>query len=312
VLSHVRDSTIVRASERYHGAMASPSAALTRPPRWRRFASAGAIFSAVVVALLWFGWNFPTYRFISPEHGLGYALGIVGGSMMLLLLLYPLRKRIRWLRFLGSTSLWFRTHMVLGVLGPLLVLYHANFSFGATNSNVAMVCMLVVSASGLFGRYFYAQIHHGLYGGRASLQELRAASQRLHGQNSATQLVPGLMDRLASAEEKLIAIGGWPGLNLLSPLLLAVSGRFARWRLHRFARTQIAAAVSGSPTLVPHQRRLLEVAFAYIDRRLHAARRVGTFETYERLFSLWHILHLPLFFMLLIAGIVHVIAVHVY
>jgi hypothetical protein len=39
---------------------------------------------------------------------------------------------------------------------------------------------------------------------------------------------------------------------------------------------------------------------------------VAAFEAYERLFSLWHVLHLPLFFMLLIAGIVHVIAVNVY
>jgi hypothetical protein len=28
--------------------------------------------------------------------------------------------------------------------------------------------------------------------------------------------------------------------------------------------------------------------------------------------SLWHVLHLPLFFMLLVAGIVHVISVNVY
>ena len=40
--------------------------------------------------------------------------------------------------------------------------------------------------------------------------------------------------------------------------------------------------------------------------------QVMEFESYERLFSLWHVLHLPLFFMLLIAGIVHVVAVHVY
>jgi hypothetical protein len=39
---------------------------------------------------------------------------------------------------------------------------------------------------------------------------------------------------------------------------------------------------------------------------------VAEYRVYERLFSLWHVLHLPLFFMLLAAGIVHVIAVHVY
>jgi hypothetical protein len=59
-------------------------------------------------------------------------------------------------------------------------------------------------------------------------------------------------------------------------------------------------------------KRLRRVANAYIDRRLAATQRVAAFQGYERLFSLWHALHIPLIFMLLIAAIVHVIAVNVY
>ena len=95
--------------------------------------------------------------------------GIIGGSLMLLLLLYSLRKRWSWLRFLGPTPSWFRAHMVLGILGPLCILYHSNFSTGATNSNVALFCMLTVAGSGLVGRYIYAHIHHGLYGRKLQL-----------------------------------------------------------------------------------------------------------------------------------------------
>jgi len=39
---------------------------------------------------------------------------------------------------------------------------------------------------------------------------------------------------------------------------------------------------------------------------------VAEFEGYERLFSLWHALHIPLIFMLIIAAVIHVIAVNVY
>jgi hypothetical protein len=39
---------------------------------------------------------------------------------------------------------------------------------------------------------------------------------------------------------------------------------------------------------------------------------VAEFESYERLFSVWHALHLPLIFMLLLAASVHIVAVHVY
>ena len=149
--------------------MSSTAESLTAPRVRRKPLPAAFWFALFVVALLYFGMYFPTARYISPQHGLGYALGITGGSMMLLLLLYPLRKRVRWLNFMGKMTLWFRAHMVMGVLGPVLVLFHANFRSGATNSNVALACMLVVSGSGLFGRYFYTKIHHGLYGTRATL-----------------------------------------------------------------------------------------------------------------------------------------------
>ena len=58
--------------------------------------------------------------------------------------------------------------------------------------------------------------------------------------------------------------------------------------------------------------RLHDTAARYIDDRLGATRRVVEFDAFERLFSLWHALHLPLFLMLLVAGFVHVAAVHLY
>jgi hypothetical protein len=45
---------------------------------------------------------------------------------------------------------------------------------------------------------------------------------------------------------------------------------------------------------------------------LATARKVVELNFYERLFSLWHVLHIPLFAMLVITGIGHVVAVHMY
>ena len=53
-------------------------------------------------------------------------------------------------------------------------------------------------------------------------------------------------------------------------------------------------------------------ASSKFDRRLAASRRVAGFEGYERLFSLWHALHIPLIFMMIIAAVIHIVAVHVY
>jgi hypothetical protein len=102
------------------------------------------------------GWYKSEDGDITPETGTGYWLGIAGASALLLLLVYPLRKRIRSLRSLGSVSAWFRLHMILGIIGPTLILFHSNFKLGSLNSNVALFSMLTVAASGLIGRYLYA------------------------------------------------------------------------------------------------------------------------------------------------------------
>jgi hypothetical protein len=130
-----------------------------------------------VTGLLVFGWINRSNKSINPENGWGYALGIIGGSMMLLLLFYPFRKRIKFLRNTGSVGFWFRFHMLLGLLGPIAVLYHARFSWGALNSAVALNAMLIVAGSGLIGRFFYARVHRG-YSGRKL--EVRALLNEMH------------------------------------------------------------------------------------------------------------------------------------
>ena len=76
---------------------------------------------------------------VDPLKGVGYWLGIVGASLMAVLLLYPLRKKLRFMGYFGATRHWFRLHMVFGVLGPVLILFHSNFALGSLNSNVALI-----------------------------------------------------------------------------------------------------------------------------------------------------------------------------
>ena len=43
-----------------------------------------------------------------------------------------------------------------------------------------------------------------------------------------------------------------------------------------------------------------------------AVRKAAMFAFYERLFALWHVLHLPLFFLLIFTATLHVVAVHTF
>jgi len=126
---------------------------------------------AVLVGIAWVIGRVGTY---DPGSWVGYGMGLVGGIAMLIVLLYPLRKRVRFLRAWGATKYWFAVHMVCGIGGPLLVLAHSKFEVGSVNAAVALTCMLLVAASGIVGRFIYVRIHHGLYGTRATLQELQS------------------------------------------------------------------------------------------------------------------------------------------
>lgn len=266
----------------------------------------GLLLATLVIAV---GWMVPLRDYITPRTGLGYALGIVGGSLMLALLIYPARKRIPAIAFIGTPQWWFRFHMVLGVAGPICILYHCGYRTGATNSNVALWSMVIVASSGIIGRYLYSRIHFGLYGSRASLAELHFEAANLKTEGSgAGRLLPGFGPKLDLAEKRISAD---------IPLVPKASSSWVMWYLGRlqmraFIKRTLRQAAANSLAISEHRATLLAAACRYSDARLGAARRVAEFHSCERLFSLWHILHLPLFGMLFVAGIVHVIAVNIY
>ena len=252
------------------------------------------VFSLVTLALLIWGDRFPTQQYITPQTGAGYALGIAGGSAMLLLLVYPARKRVPALRFMGTTKHWFQAHMVLGIVGPVLILFHSNFSLGATNSNVALACMLVVSGSGLFGRYFYTRIHHGLHGRRASLAELREYAEKLRWVTTNVDFLPDLVARIESEEHAIVE-------TLRTPAAARAAARRARppprshvvgWavmcaRRLRPRAWQSSATPEAQPAAGP---RPATSTIASPPRAAWWSSRRS-----RRLFSLWHALHMPLF-----------------
>ncbi|MFA5939618.1 MAG: hypothetical protein WC809_09725 [Sinimarinibacterium sp.] len=277
-----------------------------RPQGWSYHPAVTRITSlltfAVATTLLYWGWTHRDRYYVSAEDGLGYTLGIVGGSLMLLLGLYPLRKHLNLMRSWGDVRHWFRTHMLFGIAGPLAILFHCNFGTGAINSNMALYSMLIVASSGLVGRYLYAKIHEGLYGRHVELGELRrswvdARTQLdLHAHHLDT-----LGTALESYEAPLQTLRG-SAEHALWRLPLAA------WRRRRIVRT--ALRLLRADVALPPQNR--DAALELLGRRLASAAAVYRYSAFDRLFGLWHLLHLPLYFMLIVTGVVHVVAVHMY
>ncbi|MBK9655894.1 MAG: hypothetical protein IPO66_10680 [Rhodanobacteraceae bacterium] len=129
--------------------VSKPADARRVPSRASQRLRHGLLWTALTLLVI-FGARTDLY---SVDSDFAYWLGVVGGSAMLTLLLYPLRKRLdRYLSF-GRLRYWFSGHMVLGIAGPVLILLHCKLSLGSLNAKVAFWSMVVVAASGIVGRF---------------------------------------------------------------------------------------------------------------------------------------------------------------
>lgn len=266
----------------------------------------------IIFGIILWGWNNKAEEYLTAENGLGYALGIIGGSMMLLLLIYPLRKKIKSMPYLGSVPSWFKFHMFCGVFGPIAILYHSNYSLGSLNSSIAMLCMITVASSGLIGRYFYAKIHYGLYGTKASLNELaEIMNDEANQLASAFKLIPDLANKLGQFHQvSLPKLDFFPSVKRF--ILLGSHVRFTALMLPFTLHKAINIHADAEGWSTQQRKKNYSILKIHIKHFLRTVLKTCEFSIYERLFGLWHILHLPLFFMLIISGIVHVIAVHMY
>jgi hypothetical protein len=284
---------------------ARQTASITRASGW-----SVALFTMVVLLTVSGGWLYRERLPLTPKSGVGYALGVAGGTTMLFLSVYAARKRARFMRNWGVLSQWFRIHMMLGILGPVLILFHCHFHVGAPNSTVALFSMLIVSASGVIGRYIYTHISHGLYGARATFEELHAQLDvRAHDLEEHLPPASRAARRLAAFAASARAPHRIIGSRLFRVAALPLLAMWVHRRVLNDLRSDFASA---EPSHQGDAGATEAATRAMIEAYIAALVKEVQFSAYERLFSLWHALHIPLFVMLLLTALMHVVAVHMY
>ena len=114
---------------------------------------------------------------------------------------------------------------------------------------------------------------------------------------------PVIGDVKERAWEPIFGTAGGAPIELLS-------GRKDCWRRRADVVLKYLARNQNWPRAEARRRRALvsELLSQYQGAVVKTA-RLGYF---ARLFALWHVLHLPLFFLLIVSAIAHVIAVHLY
>jgi len=272
------------------------------------------LFAALTVASLIFGYMSKHRELLVPGEGLGYKFGIIGGTAMLLLLFYPAFKRSRLFGTGARAAFWFRWHMALGIIGPVLILYHANFSLGATNSNIALFAMLLVAGSGIVGRYVYSKVHFGMHGAHVDSNVLLARASRLLtglasdiGGNPA-RINAELSSFAAGEFSKKANFFGAFGHAIAMPF----RAHFSKRRILSHAYIDIARNARKLAWTRAEERQHARAVKQHINDFFLAVTRAAHLALWERIFAFWHVIHVPLFFLLLVSGVIHVIAVHIY
>jgi hypothetical protein len=119
----------------------------------------------------------------------GHAVGWLGLGAILLVFVYPIKKRLarnrRWPRN------WFRVHLVAGVMGPLLILLHSGAHLHAVVPSLALAAMGVVTVSGIVGQ----GVHY------FALRALNDRRRHLHDEGVSAEEVDVRLHRMAAQEE---------------------------------------------------------------------------------------------------------------
>jgi hypothetical protein len=235
------------------------------------------------------------YRNLRPAGFRSHAFGIIGSAMMLFMLLYSLRKRVRLFRWMGKLSSWLDIHIYFGIMGPLLIILHTSFKVQGLVA-VSFWSMIAVALSGVFGRYLYLQIPRNVAGDELSLREIEKKEEDL---NQVLQNEFDLSEEDLGRIEALMPSSFNRSRGLLSIFLIILFSDILRPLKHYRIRKKFAKLFS-IPSL--HIAQLIKIA----ERKSLLHRKFVLLNQVQRLFHYWHVFHKPFAIIMYIIMFVHI------
>ena len=296
----------------------TPKLDVEKRHRWR-VALCYTLAASLIVALTLYGFDYyfldltqrpysPKHLILKPNGSLGLGLGFFGFALFLGIFLYPLRKRWDWLRRIGSTKHWLDFHIVLGLTAPFVIAFHASFKFRGL-AGMAFWIMSAVAASGVVGRYLYAQIPRSLSAAEISLKELESLRAQLTEQLAAQKLIPvaslAPLFRLPSAAEvqaepKLLALVVMVALDIQRTIYIA------RLRVRALSFREAVTTLGG---LFPTKNRELEKVIETARGQAALSKRLLFLSKSQQVFHLWHVVHKPFSYSFAVLAAIHIIVV---
>jgi len=238
----------------------------------------------------------------APNGGtwLGYGLGTVSALLIFWLAWFGVRKR----RYGGVKPLrgWLSAHVYLGSALLVLGTLHTGFQFGWNVHTLAYGLMLLVIASGIFGTVAYTRLPRLVTENRRrqTLEAMVAEISSLdrEARQAAMSLDDTVNARVAEASERL-QLGG--------SLWRILSGREPACRTAACVSYLEGLASKGS--LGPEEGAILSTLVRLLYRKRELLQRARLDLRYQALLDIWLHIHIPATVLLIVALIVHVVAV---
>lgn len=222
----------------------------------------------------------PLYVVARPASGdaLNLVVGTVALLSMIAMLVYSIARRSKFLRDRMRLSSWLHLHIFLGLQGVLLAYVHClpllwrhGWPILVNPGMLNLYAVTVVFASGLFGRYLYAQVPKTIGGQHLAAKEVDAE-------------LASLGDRVPKELARLWADA--PGAPSVFGLVTAARARNAALSaLRRVPLAPEVRALAERRVVLEHQKRALASA--------------------HRVFSFWIVAHRPIAAAMYLISAVH-------
>ena len=283
------------------GTSSRPKTLFVMPRLFLAFGIASAVLFASLFVAGWSYYSLPVLH--RPFHSLhpllrssglvGLSAGAVGTGLMVLNLSYLVRKRLLNLKWLGSLRSWMSFHVLTGLVGPALIVFHTAFAPQSSLGILSFAAMLVVVGAGVLGRYIYGQVPRSLEGRELELVEAR---QRLEIYRKSLLQLEVSSSLLESEAQPAVPeeAGG-----LLTTLVRVLYGDRESHREFR----QLRRAVRSNRELRPHAKTIIPLLRKLCKERQWLTR----YQELRSLMGAWRFLHRWLAILLFLVVLFHVV-----
>ncbi len=236
----------------------------------------------------------PVHKLWKPGGTFGHGLGIIGGSMMLLMFIYSIRKRIKLFRKWGKLPTWLNYHIFLGIAGPILVTFHTALKFGGLVS-ISYWSMVAVALSGFIGRYIYIKIPHRVSGKEVNREEFKEQLQSITNQfKNDFGISDNSIDKILqlSGAEKIKKRGL---LGIFTIFFMDLTNWIKWWKIKNEIKK-----LSSIPEKEIKQ-------FKHSLRQIvKMDRQIAFWNAAQSLFHYWHVIHKPFAYTMIVIMFIHI------